>query len=595
MIEIPEKTLGRSDYTRLAAALQKTPPADGRETRLAVLGSSTTEFLNAYLIVECARHGIAARIWNAPYGQIELQAMNAEAALYRTEADAVLILPELDQMAPDLAWRHLSCDGETCITLQEELIKRLGAVVAAIRSRSAMKILLGNFAPPPWLPAGVADPMLERSLISIIHSVNQRIASLCRTAPDATVFDVWGSSCTVGWGNWRDARMALLAKAPLSTSALTSLAQLASRHLRSWSTPPKKCLVLDFDNTLWGGVLGECGIKGLQLGPDYPGNAFLDFQRKILALRDRGILLAAASKNNAADVEQALAEHPACLLKREHFAAFEVHWDEKAGSLRRIARQLNLGIDALVFFDDNPAEREWIRCQLPEVTVIEAPVAALEYGQSLEDSLAFDAFVFTDEDHRRAELYRQEAARGELLGDAGSLESFLRSLHMEVEVGRFDDATLPRIVQLLTKTNQFNLTTRRHDHARLSEMLQLGAIGVWARVRDRFGDNGLIAVAIAVEETAGSWTIDTFLMSCRVIGRHVESALLATVERLVQQRGGRELTGLYLPTSKNQPAADFYARHGYRQGSTEGRWHLVLDRIRPLPDIFTYIGDIFAP
>ncbi len=595
MIPIPDTPLSRADYTRLAAAIQAAPPAEWRAMKLALLGSSTTEFLNPCLIVEGARHGIALQVWNAPFGQIELQALDAGAELYQTGADAVLILPELEVMAPDLAWRHLACDELTCERLLEDLMERLRSVLAAIRARSPMKILLGNLAPPAWLAAGIADPMLDRPLTSIVQAVNERIAGLCRATPDATVFDVWGSACSVGWAGWRDARMALLAKAPLSGAALAALAKLAARYLRAWTTPPKKCLVLDFDNTLWGGVLGECGIDGLQLGADYPGNAFLDFQRRVLALRDRGILLAAASKNNAADVEQALAEHPAGLLKREHFAAFEVHWEDKATSLRRIAQQLNLGLDSLVFFDDNPVEREWVRSQLPEVTVIEAPKSAMLYGQALEDSLAFDALRFTDEDRRRAELYRQESARSELLAEAASLDGFLRSLQMEVEVGPFDDASLPRIVQLLAKTNQFNLTTRRHDRARLAELLEAGAIGVWARVRDRFGDNGLVAAAVAVEASQGVWMIDTFLMSCRVIGRSVETALLAVLERRVHERGGRELIGQYLPTSKNQPAADFYARHGYQLGATEGHWHLRLDELRPLPETFALTGTIFVP
>lgn len=595
MIRIPDTPLNRADYTRLAAAIQAEPAADWRDLKLALLGSNTTEFLNPCLIVEAARRGISLQVWNAPFGQLELQALDAGAELYQTGADAVLILPELESMSPELAWRHLACSDATCDRLQDDLIERLRSILESIRARSSMKVWIGNLTPPAWLAAGIADPMLDKPLTAIVQAVNQRIAGLCRAIPDATVFDVWGTACSVGWSQWRDARMALLAKAPLSGAALAALAKLAGRHLRAWTTPPKKCLVLDFDNTLWGGVLGECGISGLQLGPDYPGNAFLDFQRRVLALRDRGILLAAASKNNAADVEQALSEHPACLLKREHFSAFEVHWEDKATSLRRIATQLNLSLDSLVFFDDNPVEREWVRAQLPEVTVIDAPKSALQYGQALEDSLAFDAVRFTEEDRRRAELYRQESARSELLAESGSLDGFLRSLQMQVEVGPFDDASLPRIVQLLAKTNQFNLTTRRHDHARLTELLETGAIGVWARVRDRFGDNGLVAAALAVEQPDGGWTIDSFLMSCRVIGRNVETALLAVLERLVHERGGRALTGLYFPTSKNQPAADFYSRHGYQQGASEGHWHLRLDELRPLPETFALTGTILVP
>jgi len=595
MIEIPEPPLSRADCTKLAAEIVRSPPRDWTRLRLAVIGSSTTEFLNSFLIVEAARFEILLDIWNGPYGQIEQQCVDPGSELYRNRRDVVLILPELEELSPDLAWRYLALSSDELERQVRDTAERLRSVVEAVRLQGNPKILIGNLPAPPWKAAGLADAMVENSLEVILRSVNDRIAQFCRIVSGAAIFDVHGLGCETGWKNWRDSRMAALARAPYSSEAMSAIARLAARHFRSWSGVPKKCLVLDMDDTLWGGVLGELGRDGIHLGPDYPGNVFVDFQRRLLALSDRGVLLAAASKNNAANVEVVLSTHPACLLKREHFSAFEVHWEDKATSLRRIADALNIGLDSIVFFDDNPVEREWVKAQLPAVTVIEVPKSPLLYGETLEQSLVFDHFTLTDEDKIRVNFYQQEEARSLVRAGATSLESFIRSLEMVVTLGNFEEAQLPRIVQLLAKTNQFNLTTRRHDEAQLARMLQEGALGMLARVSDRFGDSGLVGLAIAVPDTVDDWVVDTFLMSCRVIGRGVETALLAGLERQVRQCGGRTLHGVFHPTAKNQPAADFYPRHGYQGSSDPGRWYLSLDERRPMPETFAVAGLNFEP
>ncbi|MFZ4596352.1 MAG: HAD-IIIC family phosphatase, partial [Verrucomicrobiaceae bacterium] len=326
---------------------------------------------------------------------------------------------------------------------------------------------------------------------------------------------------------------------------------------------------------------------GIQLGPDYPGSVFVDFQRRVLALRDRGILLAAASKNDVASVEQVLNDHSSSVLKREHFAAFEVHYEDKASSLRNIAKSLSIGTDSLVFFDDNPVEREWVSQQLPEVTVIEVPSSPMGYGPALEDCGCFDALVLTREDRQRAELYRQESARSMWRSSSSTVEDFLRGLDMKLTIGAIDAATLPRVAQLLAKTNQFNVTTRRHSPAQIQAMLDAGGVGLWARVEDRFGDSGLVAAALAVPDASIGWRLDTFLMSCRVIGRQVESALLAVLEGLLRKRGGQVLLGEFIPTSKNLPAVEFFAKHGFTAAENGGnRWLRPLDEPRPVPDCF---------
>jgi FkbH-like protein len=310
----------------------------------------------------------------------------------------------------------------------------------------------------------------------------------------------------------------------------------------------------------------------------------VELQRRILGLRDRGILLAAASKNNAEDVEAVLASHPSCLLKREHFAAFEVHWEDKATSLRRIAHALNIGLDAMVLLDDSPVERAWVSDQVPGVAVLDLPDSPMGFWNAIEDSGCFDALTLTSEDKARAGMYALEGKRQSLRGAAATLEEFLGSLELVLTAGKVDQDTLTRVTQLLGKTNQFNLTTRRHDEAAVRSLCESGT-GLWVKVRDRFGDSGLVGVVIAVPEDGQSWRIDTLLLSCRVIGRRVETAMLSLLEHAAAARGVRRLIAEFVPTAKNRPAASFLPDHGFiRNGDF---WELELDAPRPLPDCFT--------
>ncbi len=591
--ELPplDAVLSRADYARLARQWEST--VIGATTRkVGVLASYTADFFKPYLIVECGRRGLPIVPSLAPYGQIEQQALDPNSALYAAQPEAVIILARIEDLAPELQFRFLGLDADLREAAAQQLIRRLRAVVENIRSRSKARILLGNFAGPAWCAAGPADASLEASQASFLQQLNDALAALCRTVPDAWVLDVARVAAEVGLNRWRDERTEYLAKAPLSVDAMIALAGHAARRLRSCFVPAAKCLVLDMDNTLWGGVLGEAGLEGIQLGIDYPGNVFVDFQRRILALRDTGILIAAASKNNPADVEQMLAQHPACLLKREHFAAFEVHWEDKATSLRRIAETLNIGLEALVFFDDHPAERAWVRAQLPQVTVLEVPATPLGYARLLAECGCFDLAAITHEDRQRATLYAQDAQRSLQKAQTGSLTDFLAGLDMTLTLGWVDAASLPRMVQLLAKTNQFNLTTRRHGAAEIQALLDQGALALWARLRDRFGDNGIIAALIAVpDQAAATWRLDSFLMSCRVIGRGVESALLAALERLLKARGATRLMAEFIPTVKNQPAANVLPAHGFAAVSgTETVWQKSLDVTQPFPEYFRFDG-----
>lgn len=591
----PGTALSRADYARLSGEVLGEKDESLRWLRVAVVSSFTTDLLKPYLVVEAARRGLGLDLWLAPFGQVEQQALDPGSALHEQAADVVMILFHLEDFAPELVCRFVAHSREDLDKAREDIARRLRALLEAIRRSGRSRILISNFAPPLWLAAGTADSSLEHSQAGFVQRINEEIAAICRSIPDAQVFDVARTAAEVGLDRWQDERMAYLAKAPLSADAMVAVARTIARRLSPLNGTLKKCLVLDMDNTLWGGVLGEAGIDGISLGPDYPGNVFVDFQKRILALRDCGILLAAASKNNAPDVEQVLAGHPSCLLKRDHFAAFEVHWEDKAMSLKRIASNLNIGTDSLVFFDDNPVEREWVSAQMPEVTVIDVPATPLGYARALNACGCFDLPALTSEDLRRAGLYQQETSRQQLQTSAGSLDDFLRGLGMTLTTGLAEEATLPRIVQLLGKTNQFNLTTRRHGPAEIQSMIDKGGIVLWARIRDKFGDAGLVGVAIALPHDDESWIIDTFLMSCRVIGRGVETAMLAMVERLAAARGAAWLLGEFIPTAKNQPVAGFLQLHGFTRDDNSKLWRLPILEPRDIPDYFALEGEISQP
>ena len=582
--ELPplSEAISRADYLRLARELGDVV---GERIQVGLLASFTADFLQPCVVVEGARRQLAMDLWLAPFGQIEQQAVDEGSLLYASPRDVIVVLARLEDWVPELGSRFLAHSGEALEALRTGLRQRLDALLKTLRTKSKAKVLVGNFAPPLWCAAGVAEVSLSLSQSGFVQRLNEDLAEVCAAMPDVQVLDVARAACETGLDRWRDERLEYLAKAPWSADACVAVAKAVARRVRPWFAAPKKCLVLDMDNTLWGGVLGEAGLEGIGLGPDYPGNVFVDFQRRVLALRDTGILLAAASKNNVADVEEVLASHPACLLKREHFAAFEVHWEDKATSLRRIATTLNIGLDALVFFDDNPVERQWVAEQLPMVTVLPVPKSPMGYARTLADCGCFDLLALTSEDRKRAALYQEDTGRQALQQQAGSLEEFLTGLNMTLTVGKVDESTLPRVAQLLGKTNQFNLTTRRHGEAELQQMMANGAIALWARVQDRFGDSGLIAAAVVVPEVDHVWRIDTFLMSCRVIGRGVETALLAMLEKLLHERGATLLVGEFIPSSKNQPAADFLAKHGFVQANDQ-RWHLQLDAPRAVPPYF---------
>ena len=351
---------------------------------------------------------------------------------------------------------------------------------------------------------------------------------------------------------------------PIAADCLIHLSREYLRFVLPLMGKTCKALAVDLDNTLWGGVIGEDGMTGIKLSAEYPGAAFLNVQRAILDLYQRGVILAACSKNNLADAMEAIETHPHMLLRPHHFAALRINWQDKAQNLREIARELNIGIDAVAFLDDNPVERNRVRGEVPEVQVLELPADPMGYAQALREWPVFERLTLSAEDRERGRMYAENRQRAELEQTAGSLEDFYRGLQMEAEMGQVTPDTLARTAQLTQKTNQFNLTTRRYSEQEVEAMRRDPAYRVVTlKVRDRFGDNGLVGVAITKTE-GQTCEIDTFLLSCRVIGRTIETAILSHLAEQARQQGATVLQGWFLPTKKNAPARDFYAQHDFQ-------------------------------
>jgi FkbH-like protein len=419
------------------------------------------------------------------------------------------------------------------------------------------------------------------SFRQIVASYNAGLRELARNSAHAVVVDVESLIEAAGAERWHDPRLWYLGRIRLSAYAHTLLASEYTSFIAAWQGDLRKCIVLDLDNTLWGGIIGEDGMTGIQLGQEGIGLAFVEFQRELLHLHQKGILLAISSKNNPEDAYEVIRKHPAMVLRERHFAAFQINWNDKAENIREIARRINIGVDSLVFIDDSPVERKRVRDAIPEAAVPEWPEDPCDYKRALwrvagEYFLKFDV---TEDDRRRGEMYHARTERERLVESGGNLEEFYRSLQMKLTIATADCETLPRVSQLTQKTNQFNLTARRYTESELAAIsADEGWRVYWLKLEDRFGKDGIVGVLILRRESVERWHIDTFLLSCRVIGRTVEEALLGCAVRDLKELGATCITGEYIPTGRNGMVAALYDKLDFtRIDSDENRTRWALD------------------
>ena len=562
------------------------PPANlpAPPVRLAVLGSSTVEHLLPGIRVGLLRRRMWSRVYTAPYGQYLQDVLDEGSALHAFQPTAILFTFDarhaLGRIDPAMGRAAAEASVDQTATQYRELWE-------LARRRFACSIVQQTVLPVFPELIGSNERRLPGSPQRLVARLNERIAELA----DESGVDLLAADARAafdGVAAWHDPVLWHRAKMEVAPAMGPVYGDLVARLIGAQKGRSAKCLVLDLDNTLWGGVVGDDGVAGLVLGQgSAEGEAFVAFQEYAQQLSRRGVILAVCSKNDDANARAPFDGHPEMALKHSDFAAFVAHWDDKATNLRRIAESINIGLDALVFADDNPFERNLIRRELPMVTVPELPADPAHYARCLADAGYFENVRVTAEDLARSEQYRANAEREILRASATDLPAYLKSLSMEMHAEPFDSVGLSRIVQLINKTNQFNLTTRRYSEQEVAALLDAPDVVTFQiRLADKFGDNGMICVIIAKPSSRpDELVVDTWLMSCRVLGRQVEQAALNLLVEQARERGYRFIVGEYRPTAKNGMVKDHYAKLGFTpvaESAAEGtRWRLAVDDYRP--------------
>jgi FkbH-like protein len=549
--------------------------------KLAILSSSTVDHLPPAIRVAGLRRKLLIEVHNGVYGQYRQDLLDPTSGLHRFKPQAVLFSLTAREaiVSVPLTATTAEVDGAIGRFIAElrplwRKGREIGAAVIQQTFIDVTEPLFGNY-----------DRMVPGAPAAVVARLNDR---LCEAATEDGVLllDVARASQRDGIDAWFDVGRWLQGKLEIAPQAAPLYGDLVARILAAQRGLSKKCLVLDLDNTLWGGVIGDDGLDGIVLGEGSgAGEAHLALQRYAKQLKERGIILAVCSKNDAKIAEAAFGDHPEMVLRREDIAAFQANWDDKAQNLKAIAARLNIGVDSLVFVDDNPIERARVRQSLPAVAVPEMPDDPAHYVRCLADAGYFEAVAFTADDRSRAGQYAANAEREALLGTAESMEEFLRGLNMTAVYGPFTAVDHARVVQLINKTNQFNTTTRRYTSEEITRIMdEPGALTLQFRLADRLGDNGLVSTMILRPKPEDDETleIENWVMSCRVFGRELEFQAMNIAVEAARERGARALVANYIPTAKNDVISKLFPSLGFTEvdqpspGNGATRWRLDL-------------------
>jgi FkbH-like protein len=529
-------------------------------TRIAILGGSTTAEVKSMLELFLLAQGIQPTFYESEYN--------------RYSEDVLFENPELWEFKPEIVYLHttwhnvsqfpelLESEPEVEERVRQE-VGRFEAIWEAIDSKLGALVIQNNFDLPPLRPLGNLEGSAVYGRVSYLMRLNAEFANFARKNSRFLVHDIQYLSAQVGLNVWFDPTYWYSFHTALSPTATVALAQSLAAMVKAVYGKSKKCLVLDLDNTIWGGVIGDDGVQGLLLGRDNPvGEAYQSFQKYVRELKNRGVLLAVCSKNESEAATQGFS-HPDSILRLEDFSAFKANWNPKPDNIREIAFELNLGLDSFVFVDDNPAERALVAAQLPEVAVPEIGSDVSRFAAVLEQERYFDVNKVVREDLNRGSYYSANVQRNVTQGKFQNYGEFLSSLEMEAEIAPFAPVYLERIAQLIGKTNQFNLTTRRYTSAEVEAMAKdPNCLTLYGRLIDKFGDNGLVSVVVG-RVASEKMEIDIWLMSCRVLKREMELAMFDTLVEKCQARGIRRILGIYIPSKKNAMVSGLYAELGF--------------------------------
>lgn len=539
-----------------------------RNINIAILRSFTCEQIREILTVELFKEKYITNIHISGYNQYAQEILKPESELYKVKQDFMILAVRLEELYPDLytSFEALKLQLQK---ISDTIIENYESLIFNIQKNTKTNILINNFMIPIYSYSSLCDFMDEHSQVNFIRSLNFKLIKMARKFTGVYIVDIEYLATNLGGKNIIDRKMWYISKNPYKLSFYKELSKEYIKYIKAINGINKKCIVLDLDNTLWGGIVGEDGFNGIKIDNNYPGICYKDFQIELRKLKNRGVLLAINSKNNYEDAMKVINEHPDMILRKKDFSSIMINWLDKASNIKNISEELNIGIDSMIFIDDNPAECELVNQTFNNmVKTVVMPSNPIGYADILNNLNDFETLNITEEDINKTEIYKAQVKRKLFSETFINLEDYYKSLEMIAYIRSADDFSISRIAQLTQKTNQFNMTTRRYTEEDIGNMVNLDSYNIYyMRVMDKFGDNGIVGVCIINKKSLNEWYIDTLLLSCRVMKRKLENAFMAFIYAQAKENNIHLLKGEYIRTMKNISVSNFYEEIGF---SNEG-------------------------
>ena len=543
-----------------------------KQIKIAILSSFTLNGLPESIRVKLSTSNIFSHVFLGGYNQYNEEIINKNSELYSFSPDICFLFLDARKQLGELYFDPYSIDVQSRKKFINNKFEELITLIEHFLQNSNSKLILNNLFIPTYSSYGILEKKIDYGLQEMIMDFNKKVSDYFRNNSSVYVYDFNSFVSRIGENQIFDYRQYFFGDVQISLRYIPHLSNDLLGYIKSILGINKKCIVLDLDNTLWGGIIGEDGISGIKLGPIEPiGKAFVEFQKYLLALHNRGIILAINSKNNLDDVMEVFQNHPNMILKEEHFASLKINWNDKVSNLKEISQEINIGLDSMVFFDDDPVNRDFVRTVLPEILTVELSDDPSSYIPKLMEVNEFNVLKITNEDKQRGKMYLEQRKRIELKNTINDFHDYLKKLNVKIHVKEADEFSIPRISQLTLKTNQFNLTTKRYQEKDIKTFSNdKNKLVICASVEDKFGDNGITGAIIIEKLNSQEWLIDTFLLSCRIMGREIENSILNFIVEEAKNNNVEKLIAEYIPTKKNKPAESFLSDYGFKEDGT--RW-----------------------
>ena len=557
-----------------------------KKIKISLLSSFTINGLSESLKVKCSKKQISCYTHVADYNQYNQEILDKNSDLYAFSPDITFLILDTRSIFGNLFHLPYSITKLERESFVDEKIHEILNLVNKFNENSSSKLVITNLGLPNYSPHGIAEMKTSYSFHDAVMDFNKKLKDNLIEMNSVYIFNFFNFIAKHGENNVFNFQNYLFGDIKISLNYIPHLANDFIPYIISFLGLTKKCIVVDLDNTLWGGIVGEDGFDGIRLGPQPPGNAFIEFQKYLKALSQRGIILAINSKNNFDDAIEVIRKHPHMILQENDFSCIKINWNDKASNMREISDELNIGLDSFVFFDDDPVNRELIKEMMPEITTPDMPHDPSLYSEVLHSIQDFSTFQITSEDSNRGKMYLEKKQRLESENSSYDINNFLKTLNLEIDIKKTNSFTIPRISQLTLKTNQFNLTTKRYQEDEIKKFSEDEKILIGcAQVKDKFGDSGITGVFIIEKTNSNEWLLDTFLLSCRVMGREIEKAIFYFIVNEAKKNNIKKLRAKFIPTEKNKPIENFLLNSNFTKEND--CWIYDLEKPFNMPDFLT--------